>query len=46
MDNIKAFEQHLSKGTYESIGKWITEAPEVAKQLAELNQKLKLYDLW
>jgi hypothetical protein len=31
--------------SYEAIAKWIAEIPETAKKLAELNEKLKPYDV-
>ena len=45
LDTIKSYEQHLSKATYEAVAKWIAEIPETAKKLAELNEKLKPYDV-
>ena len=45
LNSIESYEQHLSKATYENIAKCVTEIPETAKELSELNGKLKPYDL-
>ena len=45
LKSIESYEQHLSKATYENIAKCVTEIPETAKALAELNGKLKPYDV-
>jgi hypothetical protein len=45
LDGIESYEEYLSTSAYETIAKWIAEVPETAKTLAELNEKLKPYDV-